>query len=311
VRLIQPVLLTVLFDNVSALRSSLGHTSNEERALRMAPTDKLLSLDMSENDCLYRFRRDYELSSTVIYVHLKNLDIIAQERQTYGPDVIKDLQSIVEVWDQQWTTLSVFRQEGGTVQYAQDEWQPHFLPLEFAINNLTRLNFVDLEVGHGFKNWVFVTTFHTQRQILKICPFEYQLQYFTQEVKAYKKLSERGCGLIPRLSAYVFERTEEQIIGFVCEELDGRFAESSDYKECKHSLLQSQSYGVVHGDLNRFNIIITASGVRFIDLEKSLLDTDKGISKDEFSRLQQEEVDGLEKALCDEEGWGKPWPEPN
>lgn len=94
----------------------------------MAPTDKLLSLDMSRNDCLYRFRMDSELSSTVIYVHLKNLDIIAQDRQTYGPDVIKDLQSIVKVWSQQWTTLSVFRQEGGTVQYTQDKWQPHFLP---------------------------------------------------------------------------------------------------------------------------------------------------------------------------------------
>jgi hypothetical protein len=40
-----------------------------------------------------------------------------------------------------------------------------------------------------------------------------------------------------------------------------------------------------------------------------VLDTDEEISKDEFSRLQQEEVDGLEKALYNEEGWGKPWPE--
>lgn len=186
-----------------------------------------------------------------------------------------------------------------------------FSPLEFASNNLPPLNFVNLEIGHGFKNRVFVTKIHTQQQILKICPFEYQLQYFTQEAKAYKNLSERECGLIPRLSAYVFERTEEQIIGFVCEKLDGRFAEPSDYKECKHSLLELQSYGVVHGDLNRFNIIITAGGVRFINLEKSLLDTDKKVSQQTFSRLQQDEVDGLEKALCSDEGWGKLWPESN
>jgi RIO-like serine/threonine protein kinase len=68
------------------------------------------------------------------------------------------------------------------------------------------------------------------------------------------------------------------------------------------SLPQLHSYGVVHGDLNKFNIIITADGPRFFDLEKSILDTNEEISKDEFSRLQQEELDGLEKALHDEKG---------
>jgi len=67
----------------------------------MAPTDKLLSLDMGIDDCFYRFQRDFELTSTVVYVHLQTLDIIAQDRRTYGPDVIKDLRSNVEVWDQQ------------------------------------------------------------------------------------------------------------------------------------------------------------------------------------------------------------------
>ncbi|TAQ85620.1 hypothetical protein B7494_g6074 [Chlorociboria aeruginascens] len=274
----------------------------------MAPTDKLLSLDMGTHDCLYRFRRDFEPTSTVIYVHLQNLDIIAQDRQTYGPEVIQDLRSNVEVWDQQWTTLSVFRQDG-RVQYTQDEWKPHSLPPDAASGNLPRLNVLDLKVLHGFKNRVSLVKLDTQRQILKICPFKYQLQYLTKEIKTYNTLSERGCSLIPRLSAYVFERTEDQIIGFLCEEFIGRVAGPDDYDECKHSLLKLHSYGVVHGDLNKFNIIITASGARFFDLEKSVLDTDEGISKNEFSRLQQEEVDRLEEALYDKEGWGKPWPE--
>ncbi len=275
----------------------------------MAPQDKLLSLDMGNEDCFYRFRRDCEFTRTVVYVHLQNLDIIAQDRQTYGPEVIKDLRSNVEVWDQQWTTLTVFR-EDGKVRYMQDRWKPHFLLLDAAASSdLPRLNFLDLEIRHGFKNRVFLVQDGTQRQILKICPFEFELQYFRREVKAYNTLSERGCSLIPRLSAYVFERSKEQIIGFICEEFRGRFAEPSDYSECKRSLRRLHSYGVVHGDLNKFNIIITAYGPRFIDLEKSVLDTDERISKDEFSRLQQEEFDKLEKALSDEEGWGKPWPE--
>jgi len=64
----------------------------------MVPRDELLSLDMGIDDCLYRFRRDFELTSTVVYVHLQNPDIIPQDHQTYGPGLIKDLRSNVEAW---------------------------------------------------------------------------------------------------------------------------------------------------------------------------------------------------------------------
>jgi hypothetical protein len=69
---------------------------------------------------------------------------------------------------------------------------------------------------------VYLLQLDMQRQILKICPFKHQLRFFTQEIKAYNTLSKGGCSLIPRLSAYVFERSEEQIIGFIREEFRGR-----------------------------------------------------------------------------------------
>ena len=105
----------------------------------------------------------------------------------------------------------------------------------------------------------------------------------------------------------MFERSKEQIIGFICEELQGRFAEPGDYDQCRDALQKLHSYGCVHGDLNKFNIIITANGPRFIDFEKSMLDTN--LSDAELTALQQREVDGLDEALNDEEGWGKPWSE--
>jgi tRNA A-37 threonylcarbamoyl transferase component Bud32 len=94
-------------------------------------------------------------------------------------------------------------------------------------------------------------------------------------------------------------------MGFICDELQGRFAGPSDYSECKRGLQQLHSYSVVHGDLNKFNIIIIPDDPRFIDLEKSVLDVDENISKEEFAHLQQEELDRLEKSLHDE-GWGNP-----
>jgi RIO-like serine/threonine protein kinase len=103
----------------------------------------------------------------------------------------------------------------------------------------------------------------------------------------------------------VYERTKEQIIGFVCEEVKGRFAGPEDFEECRTAVEELHEVGVVHGDLNKYNIIIGIDGVRFIDLEKAVVDID--ISRDEFSRLQVEELNGLENTLNDKEGWGKPW----
>jgi RIO1 family len=269
----------------------------------MIPTYRLLALDMGIYDCFYRFRRDSELTSAVVYVHLQALDIIAEN--TYGPAVIKGLRNIVDIWDGQWITLTVFR-EGGKIYYTRDQWKPHSLPAEAASGDLPRLNFVDLEIGHQLKNRAF--QLKSDRQILKICPFAYELPYFTQEIKTYTMLSQRECRLIPRLSAYVYERSEDQIVGFVCEKFQGRVPGPDDHGECRRSLQDLHSYGVVHGDVNKFNILITVDGPRFFDLEKSVLDTDE-ISLDKFTTLQEEELNKLEKALKADDGWGEPWRE--
>lgn len=274
----------------------------------MEPVDKLLSLDMSPDDCYYRFRRDFEHTSTVVYVHVQDLAIIPEDKQTYGPDVIKVLKGKVDVWNQHWTTLTVFQRDS-KILCLQDSWVPHFLPSTVISRNVPRVNVLDLQVIERLKHRVSLTSHGLRggQQILKICPFEYELKYMTREVTAYDILRRRGCALIPNITAYVYERTEEQVIGFICEELEGDPAGPDDYEECKRSLQKFHSYGVLHGDLNRYNIIITTAGPRFIDLENATLDTDKSLSKQDFLRLQEEELEGLEKALCEPEGWGRPW----
>ncbi|KAF2790759.1 hypothetical protein K505DRAFT_75680 [Melanomma pulvis-pyrius CBS 109.77] len=268
--------------------------------------DTLLSLDMGTKDCFYRIRRDYADSSSVVYVHLQDLDILCEDSRTYGPSVIHDLSLMVDGWDRSWTTLTVFK-INGRIQSNEDTWKPHALPLDIPLENLPRLNVVDLEVKHTYKNRVSLISLQSQRRIFKFCPFEFEVPYLAQEIKALTMLSRRGCSLIPSVLSYVFERSKEQIIGFVCEELQGRFADPSDYVQCRDALQELHSYGCIHGDLNKFNIIITANGPRFIDCEKTRLDTD--LSDTELATLQQQEIDGLDEVLNNEEGWGKPWPE--
>ncbi|OBT50024.1 hypothetical protein VE04_10165 [Pseudogymnoascus sp. 24MN13] len=274
----------------------------------MAPVDKLLSLDMGTDDCLYRLRRDLSSTGTVIYVHLRTLDILPADSLTYGPDLVKEFRLNVPNWnDESWTTLTVSREEGGEVKAVRDEWAPHFLTADAITRELPRINVLGVEVTARLKNRVSRARLPGQerRCILKTCPFAYQLRYFAQEVRAYEALCERQCDLVPRLEAYVFERSEEQVVGFVCEEVEGRFTGPEDYEECRRGVEKLHEFGVVHGDLNKYNIIMGTDGPRFIDLEKAVVDTQ--VSGDEFSRLRIEELGGLENTLNDEEGWGKPW----
>ena len=103
-------------------------------------------------------------------------------------------------------------------------------------------------------------------------------------MRAYEALCERGCELVPRLDAYVFERSEEQVVGFMCEDVEERFAGPEDYEECRRGVERLHEFGVVHGDLNKYNIIIAMDGPRFIDLEKAVVDTE--VTRDEFSSLR-------------------------
>jgi hypothetical protein len=265
-----------------------------------------MSLDMSPEDDWYRLRRDRADTSTIVYVHLQNLDILDGDNRYWGPGIIRGLSRVVDVWNRPWTTLSVFR-NNGKIQWTDDDWNPHSLPLDTPLRGLPRHNVLDLVVKHKYNNHVYLIDYQSQRQIFKFCPFEWELRYFTQEIKALTQLSNRGCLLIPPLLGYVFERSEDQIIGFICEELQGRCAEPGDYDQCRDALHKLHPYGCIHGDLNKYNIIMTTNGPHFIDLEKSKLDID--LSNTEFVAEQRRELDRLEAALKDEEGWGKPTPE--
>lgn len=111
----------------------------------MGPIDDLLCLDMGTHDCYYQIRRQSQDSKTVVYVHLQDLDIIAQDRQTYGPSLIEELRKAVEPWEQHWTALDVFK-EDGKFRYRTGQWKPHYLPSDTTTIDLPHRNIRDLEI---------------------------------------------------------------------------------------------------------------------------------------------------------------------
>lgn len=274
---------------------------------------RFLSFDMGLEDCIYRLHRDDEGGeSGIVYVHLQNNDIIPgdDDQRTYGPAAVANLEKIVrgDVWFGCWRTLDVFG-DGTGVQWATDQWKPRSFDASRADNSVPRIRLLDLNPDRYYDWHVFAIEAGSRydKGVTKVYPFSYQIKRLTRELNAYHHLSRRGCDLIPKLLAYVYEQSKEEIIGFICEELDGHPPSPADYDACYAALQRLHSYGVTHGDLASYNIIVTAEGPKFIDLEYARLDIDFQTEGEEFSRLQLQECDELLRRLQGEEGSDRSW----
>ena len=259
---------------------------------------------MGIKDCIYRLRRDYSQYSTVVYVHLQDLCIISEDRRTFGPSLIEELRAMVDIWDQSWITLDIYISDG-KVHYRSNAWEPSSLHISDT-DDTPRVNVLDLRILHQYRSRVFLSQLESTRCILKIYPFKHQMPYLTRELRAYHRLSQKGYTLSPRLLCYVFEREKSQIIGFICEELDGEFPRLVHLEACERALRRLHAYGIVHRDLNRYNIIVTLDGPKFIDFEEAVLDTNDK-NQGNFLFEQQKEYKDLHRVLGNTERNGEPW----
>ncbi|KAF2274532.1 uncharacterized protein EI97DRAFT_495292 [Westerdykella ornata] len=99
--------------------------------------------------------------------------------------------------------------------------------------------------------------------IAKIARFEWELPRIEQETRAYQLLE--GSGLAPRFLGHVHENG--RIMGFLIEKLEGRSASFQDLSICETALGKLHELGLVHGDVNRYNFLITEEGVKLLDFE--------------------------------------------
>ncbi|KAL1870721.1 hypothetical protein Daus18300_005041 [Diaporthe australafricana] len=99
--------------------------------------------------------------------------------------------------------------------------------------------------------------------IAKIARFEWELPRIEQETRAYQLLE--GHGLAPRFLAHMHENG--RIMGILLEKIEGRFASLQDLSVCETALVKFHKLGLVHGDVNRYNFLITEEGVKILDFE--------------------------------------------
>ncbi|KAK0748304.1 alpha-galactosidase A [Apiosordaria backusii] len=128
--------------------------------------------------------------------------------------------------------------------------------------------------------------------IAKIARFEWELPRIEQETRAYQLLE--GYGLAPRFLAHVHENG--RIMGFLLEKIEGRSASFRDLSVCETALGKLHELGLVHGDVNRYNFLVTEEGVKLLDFER--------LQENASPESMSKELENLRAELVDESGRG-------
>jgi predicted Ser/Thr protein kinase len=197
-------------------------------------------------------------------------------------------------YNEEWTVAHISRDETSgelktslssrTLAGVKCQWHP------------TRVDCLELEKTKQLTAMAFEAVSHSilpttlsspATLIAKIARFEWELPRIEQETRAYQLLE--GSGLAPRFLGHVHENG--RIIGFLLEKIDGRFAFFQDLSICKTALGKLHELGLLHGDVNRHNFLVTEEGVKLLDFECLLENASPGSMSKELEKLGAELVD--------------------
>ncbi|KIW77230.1 hypothetical protein Z517_09676 [Fonsecaea pedrosoi CBS 271.37] len=265
--------------------------------------DRMLDLDMSPDDCYYRLLREDNRGKRVIYVFITDNTILPEDSRTENFALVRELCKL-DGWYDTWNTLTVSRLADG-IECLQDHFGLHAIPPEKLVGSYPLFDVLDLRVLSRPNHRVKYVDTGSGLGYLKIARFAFEVGAISREIEAYEILAQRQSQLGPALLGYVYEGTPERIVGFISEPIDGRPASISDLQDIESALEELHACGLVHGDVFKYNILITTQGPRFIDFEKSSLPPPD--DPELWQEMKEQELRGLEAALLDETGMGKPW----
>jgi predicted Ser/Thr protein kinase len=255
--------------------------------------DQVLSMEIfEEHDSLYRVLRS---DNRIVYITIAP-GILTLDEFDFPPNMLKRLGQY-SAWKNRWKTLYVSIDSDGIIQLSEDISNPHSLPVHL-VRNHQLYNILSLHIIHKFNHRVFLVHAGENNVILKIARFPFELPWLVNEISVYEKLEASNSQLAPRLLGLVFKDDKERVVGFLCEEIHGEVASQDDYSACEVALQTLHNLQILHGDLNRHNIIVTADAVKFIDFEDSVSSLDEA--------LKRKEMEALTAALVETSGRGAP-----
>ena len=227
--------------------------------------EEVLSIDLGDFDDLYRVRR----GKRILYLSIRAPSVIPYEDRTESGKILSHLRKLPK-WDQDWQTLTVAKLGNETHCY-ENLFSPHRLrESELLVPSDKRFDIADLQFVDRVSDRVSLVSHNNIPSCVKIAKFSHELTYVKQEIWAYSVLIKCGLdNIAPRFYGYVYEDRPDRIVGFLMERLFGRYAVIADLKPCRHIVQQMHSVGLAHGDLNRYNFIVTSDGAKLVDFEAS------------------------------------------
>lgn len=122
-----------------------------------------------------------------------------------------------------------------------------------------------------------------QPVLIKFAEFPWQIPYFEAETRAYEWIHGHGIG--PRFLGHLVE--EDRVIGFIMEYIDNaRAAGPEDLDTCQKALRQLHNIGSKHGDINKYNFLVTGTRTVLVDFETCERCASHSELAEEYRRLE-------------------------
>ncbi|PPR02904.1 hypothetical protein CVT26_009750 [Gymnopilus dilepis] len=244
-----------------------------------------------EEECEYRIR----FGNQIKYITVDG-GAIEQDKRSFPPDLLAALPKLPRG---DWVTARIFKAANkDTLSY---ELSHRMLNGVNTLWHPTRIDILSLTRTICHSSWVYTVTlppnFGAQTAILKFARFEFEVYGIEKETALYEIIQSRCPGVGPAFLGHVTE--QGRAMGFLIEFLEGRWAGIEDLAKCQEAVKKLHSQGILHGDLNRYNFIVSDEGqVRLIDFADAKLNA----SEEDM----QKEYDSLPERLVEESGLGKP-----
>ena len=231
----------------------------------------VLSMDVgsADEENLYRIR----FGDTIKYISVDG-GVYNHDTLEFPPYLFEQLPALPVG---NWTTARIFREREEQASREHEapplRYELLFTPLKgVASINVWHSSMVDVndleEVGFMSAR-VRVVRYGEQRvtAIAKIARFDFEIPWVEQETAAYRRLDCQG--VAPKFLCHLTEHG--RVMGFLMEKLEGRSAHIDDLETCQNLVRKVHALGILHGDLNRHNFVISKSGAKILDFEHATL----------------------------------------
>ena len=189
----------------------------------------------------------------------------------------------------------------GRIGRTLENRSPHFIetsrktrPSIYPLWHSKSFDYLSFDFLERYQSNVYkVSSPHFDKPIVaKFARFDWEIGYYIAETLAYSWIDGHNIG--PAFLGYLTE--EGRVIGFVIENIHGRHATISDLSACEFIVRKLHGLGILHGDLNKHNFLISQGRAFLIDFETAKRSSDR--------EAMEKESHELERQLLDDSGTG-------